>query len=105
MIRPQGTASSTPSMPCSTSMVCFTCRASTPYEQQLLHQAARVLAEVDPGEIVRAVEHLVNQRHRSDPVLAFAQQLLCLGLGMRAVCRRKRLEVIWRLFLTRCGSP
>src|SRR5207237_3650698 len=49
--------------------------------EQLRNQLPDVLREIDAREVLRAVQHLVDQRHRADPILAFAQQLADGSVG------------------------
>ena len=66
--------------------------------------AARFLdvgGEVDVGQVVAAVQGLVEQGHGVDPVAGVLQDLQHLGWGERPAWSLRRLATIWRLFLTR----
>src|SRR3989454_1255165 len=49
--------------------------------EELRNQRPDVLREIDAREVLRAVQHLVDQRHRADPILAFSQQLADGSVG------------------------
>ena len=69
--------------------------------EQVVDQVMQVLAEVDLGQVVRAVELLMDEGDGANAVLAVAKNLVDGFSPAWSACRVSKPETICRLFLTR----